>query len=68
MNPMAFPALAGGFLTTMPPRKPKLCVFCHNKKSSPEIVNKVIAMIPFQDLGYLQVYSEFLQQRVIHGA
>ena len=68
MNPMAFPALAGRFLTTMPPRKPKLCVFYHNKKSSPEIVNKVIALIPFQDLGYLQVYSEFLQQRVIHRA
>ena len=68
MDSMVSPALVGGFLTTVPPGKPMLCVFYHNKKSSSEIVSKVIALIPFQDLGYLQVYSEFLQQRVIHGA
>ena len=68
MNSMVSRALIGGFLTTVPPGKPKLCVFYHNKKSRSEIFSNVIALIPFQDPGYLQVYSEFLQQRVIHGA
>lgn len=68
MNSMVSPALVGGFLTNVLPGKARLCVFYHNKKFSSEIVSKVIALIPFQDLGYFQVYSEFLQQMVIHGA